>query len=87
MLNNLKNIKISKIIFINSLLFIASSSTSFSYNNNGCLSSYWIDDYFELNKRQSKQLKVIINNTRDWHREVDLPKYKADLLDLRQLLD
>jgi len=87
MLNNLKNIKLSKIIFITSLLFIASCSTSFAYNNLGWLSSFWIDDYVDLNKSQSTQLKVIINNTRDWHREVELPKYKADLLDLRQLLD
>jgi len=41
----------------------------------------------DLNKSQSKQLKAIINDTRDWHREVELPKYKADLLDLRQLLN
>jgi len=83
----LKNIKLSKIIFITSLLFIASCSTSFAYNNLGWLSSFWIDDYVDLNKSQSKQLKAIINDTRDWHREVELPKYKADLLDLRQLLN
>lgn len=87
MLNNLNKLTLSKIIFIISLLFLASCSTSFAYNNLGWLSSFWIDDYIDLNKHQSTQLKVIINNTRDWHREVELPKYKADLLDLRQLLD
>lgn len=87
MLNNLKNIKLGKIIFITSLLFITSCSTTFAYNNLGWLSSFWIDDYVDLNKIQSKQLKAIINDTRDWHREVELPKYKADLLDLRQLLN
>ncbi len=74
-------------IFIISLLFLAGCSTSFAYNNLGWLSSFWVDDYIDLNKHQSTQLKMIINNTRDWHREVELPKYKADLLDLRQLLD
>jgi len=87
MFNRLKNIKLSKLVFILSLLFIASCSTSFAYNNLGWLSSFWVDDYVDLNKSQSKQLKAIINDTRDWHREVELPKYKADLLDLRQLLN
>ena len=87
MFNRLKNIKLSKLVFILSLLFIASCSTSFAYNNLGWLSSFWVDDYVDLNKSQSKQLKAIINDTRDWHREVELPKYKADLLALRQLLN
>ena len=87
MFNRFKNIKLSKLFFILSLLFIASCSTSFAYNNLGWLSSFWVDDYVDLNKSQSKQLKAIINDTRDWHREVELPKYKADLLDLRLLLN
>jgi hypothetical protein len=87
MFNRFKKIKLSKLVFILSLLFIASCSTSFAYNNLGWLSSFWVDDYVDLNKSQSKQLKAIINDTRDWHREVELPKYKADLLDLRQLLN
>lgn len=53
----------------------------------GWLSSFWIDDYIDLNKNQSKQLKKIINTTRDWHRQVELPKYKTDLFDLRQLIN
>lgn len=87
MQHNFKNRTLSRVILILSLLFIASCSTSFAYNNVGWLSSFWIDDYVDLNKSQTKQLKAIINTTRDWHRQVELPKYKADLLDLRQLLN
>lgn len=79
--------QITRLIVVSSLLLLASCSTSFAYNNVGWLSSFWIDDYVDLNKNQSKQLKNIINNTRDWHRQVELPKYKTDLFDLRQLVN
>lgn len=87
MRDKIKKIRGSGIIILCSLLFLSSCSTSFAYNNVGWLSSFWIDDYISLNKAQSKQLRGIINNTRDWHREVELPKYKTDLVYLRQLLN
>jgi uncharacterized membrane protein len=71
---------------VSSLLLLASCSTSFAYNNLPWLSSFWVDDYIDLNNSQAKQLKHIIQQTRNWHRQVELPKYRNDLLNLQTML-
>ncbi|MEI8640631.1 hypothetical protein P4S68_04010 [Pseudoalteromonas sp. Hal099] len=57
----IKNIKVSRVAIALSLLFLCSCSASFTYNNLTWLSSFWVDDYIDLNKQQNKQLKSIIN--------------------------
>ncbi|MEI8703759.1 hypothetical protein [Pseudoalteromonas sp. B62] len=42
-----------------SMLFLCSCSASFTYNNLSWLSSFWVDDYVDLNKQQNKQLKKL----------------------------
>jgi len=62
-------------------------SPSFTYNNLGWLSGFWIDDYVDLNSQQSDKFKQIVKTSRDWHRETQLPLYKKDLESLKSMLD
>tara|TARA_Y100000782_G_scaffold113675_1_gene147384 strand:- start:2296 stop:3141 length:846 start_codon:yes stop_codon:yes gene_type:complete len=62
-------------------------SPSFTYNNLGWLSGFWIDDYVDLNSEQSDKFKQIVKTSRDWHRETQLPLYKKDLESLKAMLD
>ncbi|MEZ7276146.1 DUF6279 family lipoprotein [Pseudoalteromonas sp. 68 DY56-GL68] len=62
-------------------------SASFTYNNLGWLSGFWIDDYVDLNSQQSDKFKQIVKTSRDWHRETQLPLYKKDLESLKSMLD
>jgi len=71
--------------FVLSLFFLCSCSASFTYNNLDWLSSFWIDDYIDLNKAQTQQLKSIITNTRKWHRTTELPKYRQELVNLQTM--
>lgn len=83
----IKNIKVSRAAIVLSLLFLCSCSASFTYNNLTWLSSFWIDDYIDLNKQQNKQLKSIINSNQQWHRTTQLPAYKQDILNLKGLFN
>ncbi|MBB1396334.1 DUF6279 family lipoprotein [Pseudoalteromonas sp. SG44-8] len=69
------------------LLALTGCSATFTYNNIGWLSAFWIDDYVDLSKQQSKQAKDLIKKSRDWHRKTQLPLYRQDLLALQKLLD
>ena len=75
--------QISKITAVLTLCIVGGCSTSFTYNNLPWLSSFWIDDYIELDKKQSKELKQLIETTRNWHRDVELPSYKQDIIILK----
>lgn len=68
------------------LIALSGCSASFTYNNIGWLSAFWIDDYVDLTKQQSKQAKALIKQSRDWHRKTQLPLYRQDLLSLQKLL-
>lgn len=68
------------------LLSLAGCSASFTYNNIGWLSTFWIDDYVDLDKQQSKTVKSLIKEMRDWHRKTQLPLYKKDLITLQEIL-
>jgi len=68
------------------IVFVSGCSASFTYNNIGWLSGFWIDDYVDLNKQQSQTVKLLIKDTRDWHRTSQLPLYKADLIYLQNIL-
>ncbi|MDQ9091707.1 DUF6279 family lipoprotein [Pseudoalteromonas haloplanktis] len=68
------------------LIILSGCSATFTYNNIGWLSAFWIDDYVDLSKQQSKQAKAIIKQSRDWHRKTQLPLYRQDLLSLQKLL-
>ena len=82
------NEKIAKyLIALSILLGIAGCSPSFTYNNLGWLSGFWIDDYVDLNSEQADKFKHIVQTSRDWHRETQLPLYKRDLEHLKSLLD
>ncbi|MGO2365873.1 MAG: DUF6279 family lipoprotein [Pseudoalteromonas sp.] len=79
-------LNIKKYVVGSLLLLLSGCSASFTYNNVGWLSSFWIDDYVDLNKQQSKTVKAVIKKTRNWHRKTQLPLYKQDLINLQQLL-
>ncbi|NRA77695.1 MAG: undecaprenyl diphosphate synthase family protein [Pseudoalteromonas sp.] len=80
--------KLSKYLIVFSLLFtVAGCSPSFTYNNLGWLSGFWIDDYVDLNSDQTDKFKHIVKTSRDWHRETQLPLYKRDLESLKAMLD
>lgn len=79
-------LNIKKCVLGSLLLLLSGCSASFTYNNIGWLSSFWIDDYVDLNKQQSKTVKTLIKETRDWHRQTQLPLYRQDLINLQQLL-
>ena len=68
------------------IVFVSGCSASFTYNNIGWLSGFWIDDYVDLNKQQSQTVKLLIKDTRDWHRTSQLPLYKSDLIYLQNIL-
>ncbi|GEK56886.1 hypothetical protein PES01_37310 [Pseudoalteromonas espejiana] len=69
------------------MLFLCSCSASFTYNNLTWLSSFWVDDYIDLNKQQNKQLKSIITTTQQWHRSTQLPAYKQGITNLKSLFN
>ncbi len=80
--------KLSKYLILFSLLFtVAGCSPSFTYNNLGWLSGFWIDDYVDLNSDQADKFEHIVKTSRDWHRETQLPLYKRDLESLKAMLD
>ena len=80
--------KLSKYLIVFSLLFtVAGCSPSFTYNNLGWLSGFWIDDYVDLNSDQADKFKHIVKTSRDRHRETQLPLYKRDLESLKAMLD
>ena len=87
MLNNLKAKKVINACFAISMVFLCSCSASFTYNNLSWLSSFWVDDYIDLNKTQNKQLKQIINTTQAWHRSTQLPAYKQDIQNIKALFN
>ncbi|MFU2511960.1 DUF6279 family lipoprotein [Pseudoalteromonas sp. ASV78] len=68
------------------LIALSGCSATFTYNNIGWLSAFWIDDYVDLSKQQNKQAKALIKQSRDWHRKTQLPLYRQDLLSLQELL-
>ncbi|XQF91780.1 hypothetical protein ACOBV8_20245 (plasmid) [Pseudoalteromonas espejiana] len=57
------NKKFPRALVVLSMLFLCSCSASFTYNNLTWLSSFWVDDYIDLNKQQNKQLKVLLLTT------------------------
>ncbi|MDO6547259.1 DUF6279 family lipoprotein [Pseudoalteromonas carrageenovora] len=85
--NNLKTKKVINACFAISMVFLCSCSASFTYNNLSWLSSFWVDDYIDLNKTQNKQLKQIINTTQAWHRSTQLPAYKQDIQNIKSLFN
>ncbi len=87
MLKNFKAKKLKQICLAVSMLFLCSCSASFTYNNLSWLSSFWVDDYIDLNKTQNKQLKKIINTTQAWHRSTQLPAYKQDIQNIKALFN
>ncbi|NIZ07168.1 DUF6279 family lipoprotein [Pseudoalteromonas sp. HF66] len=80
--------KIAKcLITLSLLLAVAGCSPSFTYNNLGWLSGFWIDDYVDLNNEQAEKFEHIVKTSRDWHRETQLPLYKHDLESLKLMLE
>lgn len=87
MLNNIKMKKLKHVGVAISILFLCSCSASFTYNNLSWLSSFWVDDYVDLNKQQNKQLKKIIETTQHWHRSTQIPAYKQDIQNIKTLFN
>ncbi len=79
--------RLKPLIVLCVFLTLAGCSASFTYNNLGWLSGFWIDDYVDLNSEQADKFEHIVRTSRDWHRETQLPLYKRDLESLKAMLD
>ncbi|GAA0348996.1 DUF6279 family lipoprotein [Bowmanella denitrificans] len=66
------------------VLTLSGCSTTFVYNNLDWLVHWYIDDYVELNKEQKKQFDHKMQDWLKWHRHQQLPRYRDDLVALKQ---
>lgn len=69
------------------LLFsLNACSTKVSYFFLDWAIEWEVEEYVSLDKSQQKQFDVLVEKFLVWHREVELPKYSAQLQELLQLL-
>ncbi|WP_028117421.1 DUF6279 family lipoprotein [Ferrimonas senticii] len=66
------------------LLLLSGCSVKWTYNWLDWLIPWQLDDYVELNDRQSEQLDSLIATTLAWHRQNELPRYVEHLSQLRR---
>ena len=71
------------ILIILCVFALSGCSTTFIYNNLPWLADYWVDDYVDLDKQQSKQLKTEVEKLRRWHRSHALPQYRQLLIEIK----
>ena len=75
------------ILIILCVFALSGCSTTFIYNNLPWLADYWVDDYVDLDKQQSKQLKAEVEKLRRWHRSHALPQYRELLVEIKAALN
>jgi truncated hemoglobin YjbI len=68
------------------LLSLNACSTKVSYFFLDWAIEWEVEEYVSLDKFQQKQFDALVKKFLIWHREVELPKYSAQLQDLQQLL-
>ena len=68
-------------------LFLTGCSSKFAYNNLDWLLYWYLDDYVELDKAQKARFDEKLEKWLKWHREEELARYKADLVDLKNRIN
>jgi truncated hemoglobin YjbI len=68
------------------LLSLNACSTKVSYFFLDWAIEWEVEEYVSLDRSQQKQFDAIVKKFLVWHREVELPKYSAQLQELLQLL-
>lgn len=61
-----------------------SGCTRFIYNHVDWVIRWGVSDYIDFDRQQRKELHSMLDNTLDWHRISELPRYEAFLAQLRQ---
>jgi len=65
-------------------VFIAGCSSQFAYRHLDWIIVWYSNDYLDLTHQQSKQFSNSVKNTLSWHQQIELPKYRAQLLEIRR---
>lgn len=65
------------------LITISGCSGKIAYNNADVLLRWYISQYIELNDEQAPQVKALLDKALQWHRANELPRYLAQLRELR----
>jgi len=68
------------------VLLLAGCSTKLAYNNLDWLASWYLDDFIELTDPQQDEFDTRLDSLLVWHREVELPIYRNQLLLLQKQL-
>lgn len=68
------------------VLMLGGCSSKLAYNNLDWLASWYLDDFVELTDQQEEEFEKRLSAILVWHREEELPQYKAQLLLLQQQL-
>lgn len=77
-----------RLVLFCGLMFLAGcSSTGFVYNRLDFLLPWYLDDYVDLDREQSRQLDALLEPFLDWHRQQEMPRYASLVDELRTLLD
>ena len=73
-------------LVVTMVLLLSACSTKLAYNNLDWLASWYLDDFVELTDQQEEEFERRLSAILIWHREEELPQYKAQLLLLEQQL-
>lgn len=65
------------------LITMTGCSGKIAYNNADFLLRWYIGQYIELNDEQAPQVKALLDKALEWHRVNELPRYLAQLRELR----
>lgn len=80
--------QITKLALVLSLLLLAAcSGTTFIYNRLDFLIPWYVDDYVDLNRIQKTSLDELLQPYLKWHRQEELPRYLATLIEIEQNLE
>lgn len=68
-------------------VFLSGCGTQFTYNNLDWLIHWYVDDFIDLNRAQTKVFDEHFDKWHAWHRTQELPKYHAQLLKIREQVE
>ncbi|MCL1075063.1 DUF6279 family lipoprotein [Shewanella dokdonensis] len=74
------------LLLLAALLTLSACSTKMSYHFLDWAIAWQLDDYVSLNKAQQQQFDQALQAFLQWHRQQELPRYSADLQQLRRAL-
>ncbi|WP_269748127.1 DUF6279 family lipoprotein [Enterovibrio coralii] len=65
-------------------LFLSACTNQLAYNTLPFWIDYYLSDYVDLNSFQQKQLEEDLDAFHEWHRQTQLPKIRALLVQLER---